>query len=44
MKTFLATLIALGLVSGVASASTHLDVGIDKTQIAEWCGGSYYGH
>ncbi len=40
MKTFIASIIALGLVSGVASASELTQI---ATSVLEYCPPSYYG-
>ena len=42
MKTILASLVALGLFAGAASASVQTPVQSDNTT-AEWCA-PYYGH
>ena len=42
MKTILASILALGLFTGVAAASVHTPVQADNTT-AEWCA-PYYGH
>ena len=42
MKTLVASILALGLLAGAASASTVTPVQAD-TSIADWCK-PYYGH
>ena len=43
MKTILASILALGLLAGAASASTITPVQADSS-VAEWCPPTYYGH
>jgi hypothetical protein len=43
MKTILASILALGLLAGAASASTLTPVQADTTT-ADWCAPPYYGH
>ncbi len=42
MKTIIASVLALGLLAGAASASTATPVNADMTT-AEWCPTPYYG-
>ena len=43
MKTLFASILALGLLAGAASASTLTPVQTDATT-ADWCAPPYYGH
>jgi hypothetical protein len=43
MKTILASILALGLLAGAASASTLTAAQTDNST-AEWCAPPYYGH
>jgi hypothetical protein len=43
MKTIIASILALGLLAGAASASTLTSAQTDNST-AEWCAPPYYGH
>ena len=43
MKTIIASIIALGLLAGAASATTMTPAQSDNST-AEWCAPPYYGH
>lgn len=43
MKTIIASILALGLLAGAASASTLAPVQADTNTTAGWCA-PYYGH
>jgi hypothetical protein len=43
MKTILASILALGLLAGAASATTLTSAQSDNST-AEWCAPPYYGH
>ena len=44
MKTLIASILALGLLAGAASASTVAPVQADSNTTAEYCAPYYYGH
>jgi hypothetical protein len=43
MKTIIASILALGLLAGAASATTLTSAQSDNST-AEWCAPPYYGH